>query len=390
MEATLPNLKQRIYSIDILRGIIMVIMALDHVRDFYSNVHYDPLDLDKTTPILFFTRWITHFCAPTFVFLAGTSAFLSLTKKKNKGEASMFLLKRGLWLVFLELTIVTFGWQLDPGYHVFFVQVIWAIGWSMVVLSALVFLKPLYVGIIGLLLILGHNALDLIKADSFGGSGKLLWLIIHQQGFYSFGANHGMFILYPLVPWIGVMAAGYAFGTLFKLEPAIRKTWFIRIGLGSLILFVLLRYFNIYGDPFPWKVQATWYQNVMAFVKCQKYPPSLLYILMTLGISILALAGLENVNNKVSRIFMVYGRVPMFYYVLHLYTIHISQIVVALLSGVTVQQLLSGAIDKQGLWGFSLPIVYLVWLSIVAALYFPCKWFMGVKQRRKDWWLSYI
>ena len=389
MESTLPNARQRIFSIDILRGIIMCIMALDHVRDFYSNVNYDPLDLTKTSAALFFTRWITHFCAPTFVFLAGTSAFLSLSKKNDKSAASLFLLKRGIWLVVLEFSIITFGWQLDPGFHVLFAQVIWAIGCSMIVLSALVFLRPVYVGVIGLVLIFGHNAFDHVKADSFG-QYKLLWMILHKQSFYAFNNRSAIFILYPLVPWVGVMAVGYAFGTLFKLDAAVRRSLFIKIGLSCLVLFIALRFSNLYGDPFPWQIQDSWWKDILAFIKCYKYPPSLLYLLMTLGISILALAGLEGINNRVTNFFLVYGRVPMFYYIPHLYIIHLSQVFVALASGFTVQQLQKGALGKPGAWGFSLPVVYFIWLAVVLILYFPCRWFMGVKQRRRNWWLSYI
>jgi uncharacterized membrane protein len=384
--AALPVQSKRIHSIDILRGIIMVIMALDHVRDFYSNVQYDPLDLTKTTAALFLTRWVTHFCAPTFIFLSGTSAFLSLSKKKTKKEASLFLLSRGIWLLFLELTLIGFGWRVDPGFHMIFAQVIWAIGWSMIVLSALVFLKPVYVGAFGLILIFGHNALDYIKADTWGHY-KFFWMFLHEQNFYQINGYESIFILYPLVPWVGVMAAGYAFGTFFKLEPTARQSLFIRIGLGALLLFIILRCFNIYGDPFPWAPQDSWWKNILAIIKCQKYPPSLLYLLMTLGISILALAAFEHTNNKLSNIFIVFGRVPLFYYVLHIYLAHFSQIAFALLSGISIKQIATGSLSN---FGFGLPGVYLVWLIIVTILYFPCRWFMKVKQRRKDWWLSYL
>lgn len=388
MEPTVLVQKQRIFSIDILRGIIMVIMALDHVRDFYSNAPMDPLDLTKTSAALFLTRWITHFCAPTFVFLAGTSAFLSLSKRKSKKEASLFLLKRGIWLLILELTIIGFGWQLDPGFHMIFAQVIWAIGWSMIVLAALVFLKPVYVGAFGLVLIFGHNALDHINADSLGHF-KLLWLILHQQGFYQLDNYESIFLLYPLVPWIGVMAAGYAFGTLFQLPPAVRKSLFIKIGLGCLALFIVLRFFDIYGDPFPREPETIWWKAVLSFIKCQKYPPSLLYLLMTLGVSITALGLLEGVDTKLSKIFLVYGRVPMFYYIQHIYIIHLSSVVAAMSKGITAAQLRAAQGSAVG-WGYSLPVVYLIWIAVVFILYFPCRWFMKVKERRKDWWLSYM
>ncbi|MES2830328.1 MAG: heparan-alpha-glucosaminide N-acetyltransferase domain-containing protein [Bacteroidota bacterium] len=391
MEVTLRTDVSRIKSIDILRGIIMVIMALDHVRDFYTNVPFDPLDLSKTSPILFFTRWITHFCAPVFIFLSGVSAFLSLGKKSTKAQAALFLLKRGLWLLLLEFTLIGFGWLVDIEFHMLFAQVIWAIGCSMLFLSLLLFLnlKPAIIGAIGLILMFGHNALDGIKSASMGDY-KLAWLIVHEQGFYQFNEYLSVFILYPLIPWIGVMAAGYYFGTLYKLDLQKRRNLFFIIGLSSIILFIILRGLNSYGDPFPWEQQDAWWKNVLAFVRCQKYPPSLLYLLMTLGIAIIALAGLEHVDNKLTRIFTVYGRVPFFYYICHIYLIHFSQIVVALSLGFTIQDLENAFQGNIGDWGFDLWAVYLIWLSVVAILYFPSRWFMKVKQRRKDWWLSYI
>lgn len=381
----------RIRSVDILRGVIMVIMALDHVRDFYTNVPFDPLDLDKTGPILFFTRWITHFCAPTFIFLSGVSAYLSLAKKNNTQEAALFLLKRGLWLLLLEFTLIGFGWLLDTGFHMLFAQVIWAIGCSMLFLSLLLFLrlKPLVVGAIGLLLIFGHNAFDSVKAGSLEGF-KLGWFILHEQGFYPVNDYLSLFILYPLVPWIGVMAAGYYFGTLFKLEASVRSALFIKIGFSAIGLFLVLRGFNLYGDPFPWEMQDAWWKNILAFIKCQKYPPSLLYLLMTLGISIVVLAFLERAENRVSRLFTVFGRVPFFYYLLHIYLIHLSQVLLAFSMGFTMQDLINAFQGSPGKWGFDLWIVYLIWAGVIAILYFPCRWFMKVKARRKDWWLSYI
>jgi len=389
MEATLPVQKQRINSIDIVRGIVMIIMALDHVRDYMSNAQFNPLDLSKTTAIFFFTRWITHLCAPTFIFLSGASAYLSLSKKKTKKEASLFLLTRGLWLLLLELTIISFGWQFDIGFHTIFAQVIWVIGWSMIVLSALIYLKPMYVGLFGLILIFGHNTLDFIKADSFGNA-KVWWMLLHETNFYQINHYESIFVLYPLVPWVGVMAAGYAFGTLFKLEPAARRALFIKTGIGCLLLFTVLRYFNIYGDPTPWQPQAVWWKNILAFINCQKYPPSLLYILMTLGISITALGLLEYSNNKLTRFFMVYGRVPFFYYLLHIYLVHGTAFIIEISKGLSTQAVASIGPSSLGAHGFNLAGVYLIWLCIVLVLYFPCRWYMRLKQRRNDWWLSYL
>jgi uncharacterized membrane protein len=390
MEEVLHVQKQRIYSIDIFRGVIMILMALDHVRDFMSNSPINPLDLTKTSAILFFTRWITHFCAPTFVFLSGTSAYLSLSsKKKSKKEASLFLLKRGLWLIFLEFTIIGFGWQFDVYFHMLFVQVIWVIGFSMIVLSDLIYLKPVYVGLFGLILIVGHNMLDFVTSDSFGNA-RLFWMVLHKQSLYQVNQYESVFVVYPLIPWIGVMAVGYAFGTLFKQESQARRALFIKIGAACLLIFVVLRYFNIYGDPFPWQHQAVWWKDILAFIKCQKNPPSLLFLLMTLGISIIVLGLLENRNNKLTRIFIVYGRVPLFYYILHVYLVHGIEIAIVLLKGLPVKQYFVASITALGPNGFSLPVVYLIWLAVIVILYFPCRWYIKFKQRRTDWWLSYL
>ncbi len=366
----------------------MIFMALDHVRDFFSNIPYDPLDLTKTTTPLFLTRWITHFCAPTFVFLSGASVYLTLLNGKSLKQASILLLTRGLWLIFLECTVVSFGWvTTDPAITL---QVIWAIGWSMIFLSAAVYLKPLYVLFLGLLLIVGHNAFDSVLVSSRDNS-SLIWMILHQQGLYQLSTSIRIFIMYPLIPWVGVMAVGYAFGSLFKFTPAIRQGIFIKIGLSCIAFFLILRIFNIYGDPYPWQETNLWWKNVLAVIKVHKYPPSLLYVLMTLGISITALGLLEGVNNRFSRIVSVFGKVPMFYYVLHLYLIHGVQILVGLLSGYPLNVFLGNFFKKiPADWGYNLSTVYLIWLGFILVLYFPCRWYVRLKQSRKDWWLSYI
>lgn len=389
MEAPIPQQTARIHSIDILRGIIMVIMALDHVRDFFSSSPVDPLDLQRASTLLFFTRWITHFCAPTFVFLSGVSAFLSLSKKKTKKEASLFLLSRGIWLLVLELTIISFGWQFDIAFHTIFAQVIWAIGWSMIILSALIYMKPVYVGAFGLILIFGHNAFDYIKADSWG-QYKFFWMFLHETNFYQVNSYESIFLLYPLVPWVGVMAAGYAFGTLFKLEAAERRKAFISIGVSCLIFFIAFRGFNVYGDPIPWQKQATLWRDVLAIIRCQKYPPSLAYLLMTLGISILALVAFDKTNNKVSRFFTVYGRVPLFYYVLHIYLVHGAEQLVGRMKHLSDKELQAVGLSSLGVHGFGLAGVYLIWLAVVLILYFPCRWYMKYKLNHKAWWLSYL
>lgn len=389
MESALPLQKPRIHSIDILRGIIMVLMAIDHTRDFFSNADFNPLDLDKTNAAYYLTRWVTHLCAPTFIFLSGASAYLS-SQKKTRQQTSRFLLSRGLWLIFLELTVVGFAWQFDVGFHTTIAQVIWAIGFSMIFLAALVYLKPLHIGIIGLALILGHNLLDVIKSASWG-QYKFFWMFLHEQNFYAFSKTHAILLLYPVVPWCGVMAAGYAFGTLFQLEPAARRRLFVQIGLGCLLLFLVLRLFNLYGDPRPWVHQHTLEKEVFDIMNVQKYPPSLAYLLATLGVSIPALGLLEYTQNRITKIFTVYGRVPMFYYVLHIYLLHIAVELTALAKHIPAKEFAYSGLPLLGPHnGFDLPIVYLIWLLVVIVLYFPCRWFMKIKQRRHDWWLSYI
>jgi len=372
----------------------MIIMALDHTRDFFTDPSINPLDLTRTTPQLFFTRWITHYCAPVFVFLAGASSFMAVGRRESKQEAARFLLTRGLWLVFAELTIVNFGWTFNIHYGFLMLQVIWAIGWSMVVLAGLIFLPPRYIAAIGLILVIGHNALDSIKGDSFG-SMKFLWSVIHEQDIFQLPGNRILLVAYPLVPWIGVMAVGYVFGNLFTIGSVKRKTILLRIGLACVSAFILLRWINVYGDPLGWHVQDTWWKTIGSFVNCQKYPPSLLYLLMTIGPAILVLAALEKTNNQQAEgkgyaILEVYGRVPFFYYLLHIYLLHSMIFVVALITHYDLRHFTNNPMGAPPGWTFNLWTVYLLWLIAVTVLYFPCKWFMKVKARRKDWWLSYL
>ena len=358
----------------------MVVMALDHVRDHLSNAHFDPADLAQTTPALFCTRWITHFCAPVFVFLAGTSAFLARTRGKTTAELARFLLARGVWLVVLELTIVRLAWFFDLDYSRFVLQVIWAIGMSMVALSALVFLPIAAVAAFGVVMIAGHNLLDGVEPARLGTLGWL-WYVLHVP--------HPP-VFYPLVPWIGVMAAGYGLGPLLRFESARRRRVLALLGSALTIAFVVLRALNGYGDPGPWSVQASGPFTVLSFLNVTKYPPSLLFLLMTLGPAITLLPLLERCSGPGARFFVVYGRVPLFYYVLHLYLIHALAVGVAYLAGYDLRAFFTifALFPKE--YGFGLPVVYLAWLAVVATLYLPCRWFAGVKQRRHDVWLSYL
>lgn len=369
----------------------MVIMALDHARDYFSNYKGNPLDFEHASTALFFTRWITHFCAPVFVFLSGTSAFLSLRKGKTPKDSSILLLTRGLWLIILELTIVRFGWQFNLDYSLIIFQVIWAIGWSMIVLAGLIYLPVPAIATIGLLLICGHNSLDFIHAKNFGDNA-VYWDIIHEQGFLHFGNSLNLFVIYPLIPWIGVMATGYCFGAIFLKPETERNKRLYRIGLGAILLFIILRWSNIYGDPHTWSHQSTTFNTFLDFIRCEKYPPSLLYLLMTIGPAITIMPLLEKWNNRIGTFFSVYGKVPMFYYILHIYLLHGMALITGLILNAPLDSFTrNGALfDPNSKWGFSLPIVYASWASSVLLLYYPSKWFMNIKLRRKKWWLSYI
>lgn len=394
MELTKP--RYRVASIDILRGIVMIIMALDHTRDFFHQPAFisDPLDLSTTTPVIFLTRWITHFCAPTFVFLSGVSAFLS-SLKKTKNEASLFLIKRGLWLVLVEMSIVTPGITFKL-YTIFIWQVIWAIGWSMVILGLLMRVSDKLVLVTGLLLFFGHNVLDYIELPSTGTSGAL-WNIFFRTSFFPIplGPDRVIYDIYAILPWTGAMLLGYSVGHWFKKEvdPAKRKRNLITTGLALIGLFILLRATNLYGNPFPWQKQEDLLNNILAFINTSKYPPSLLYLCMTIGPACILLALLEKVNSSWSRAVSVYGTVPFLYYVMHFYLLHILLAIVFFASGYGVDEIVHPAVPfnfRPPTFGFSLPIVYLIWISVVAVLYFPCRWFSRYKQTHTQWWLSYL
>ncbi|HCS20914.1 MAG TPA: hypothetical protein DIW47_10220 [Bacteroidetes bacterium] len=387
----------RIESIDVLRGLVMVIMALDHVRDYfhYGSILGDPSDLETTTPILFFTRFITHYCAPVFVFLAGTSAYL-YGSKKTKGELAKFLFTRGLWLIFLEFAFNNLIWTFDLSYSFQVVQVIWTIGVSMLCLSLLIYLPKVAILGIGLVLVAGHNLLDtrIAEGESFQ---SLLWYVLHQQKFLVLAPDRMVVIMYPLIPWMGVMALGYCFGELYSKEynAARRKKILIGLGLGSVALFVVLRGLNGYGDLLPWSVQDTTTKTILSFFSVTKYPPSLIFLCMTLGPAFLFLAVFENAKNKLSNFFLVYGRVPFFYYFLHMIVIHGLAILGIILSGgdwrlmiLSAENVMSG---KLASYGYSLPVVYLVWIGVVLLLYPLSYWYMKYKAKNKDkQWLSYL
>jgi uncharacterized membrane protein len=389
--------KPRIESIDILRGVVMVIMALDHVRDYfhYGSFFIDPTNLQTTTPLLFFTRFITNFCAPVFVFLSGTSAFL-YGSNKSKPALFKFLFTRGIWLIFLEIVVNTFIWTFDATYSLQIIQVIFAIGFSMICLSFLIYLPKKVILLVGIILIAGHNALDniVMQGQSFQ---SIIWYFLHQDNALVYGSNHMVILHYPLIPWIGLMALGYLFGSFYQkdFDVSLRKKWLLRLGLGSLFLFVILRGFNVYGDLMPWSVQDTTTKSILSFFKVTKYPPSLLFLCITLGPAMLFLYAFENIKNKITDFFLVFGRVPLFYYFLHMLVIHILAIIGILIFGGNWQDMIvtgkSFMNETLKTYGYSLFIVYVVWISVVLLLYPLCKKYMTYKANNKDkWWLSYL
>jgi uncharacterized membrane protein len=376
----------------------MILMALDHVRDYFhaDAFLYDPTDMSKTSVVLFFTRWITHYCAPVFLFLAGTSAFL-IGLRKSKQELSIFLLKRGLWLIFLELTIVNFAWFFNAQFSLITLFVIWALGVGMIILAACIHLPFKATLAIGVLMVVGHNAFDNFHVEG-NGVDAILWSMVHQFQGFPLSENYFLFIGYPIVPWIGVMMLGYCFGTFYQssYSQATRRNILLYLGTALVALFVVIRFINGYGDPNPWSTQPNPVFTILSFLNVTKYPPSLLYVLVTLGPAILFLGVSENYYGAVSQKIKILGRVPMFYYLLHLYLIHLLAVTAALLTGYDVSDMVfntwvTNSPNLAG-YGFSLWVVYVVWISVVLILYPLCKRFDAYKaeQQRTKWWLSYL
>jgi uncharacterized membrane protein len=374
---------KRIYSIDFARGLVMIIMALDHVRDLMheNSLTQSPVDLQSTTPILFFTRWITYLCAPTFVFLAGSSAYFSFKHKDDMAQSRKFLLQRGLWLIILEFTIVNFGLYFDLGFHTLIFEVIAAIGVGMIVLSFLLKLPTGVIGIIGLIILGCHNLLP--------GSTPLF-----SMGSFPISSNHIYLVAYPPIPWLGIMLVGFAAGNWFGWQESERKSLLLKIGAGALLLFLVLRFFNIYGDPFPWAIQKTTIYTILSFINISKYPPSLLFCLITLGILMFILSFDQRHKNRITDMVCVYGKVPLFYFVLHLYFIHCLLLILLFFQGFHWADLsfATGSFGRpKGIHsGVALWAIYLIWLAVVGALYKPCGWFGKYKATHKYWWLSYL
>ena len=362
----------------------MALMALDHTRDFFTVSGWNPRDV--ADPALFLTRWITHFCAPTFMLLAGLAAHLYGARGRSVGEISRFLVTRGFLLILIEFTLVRVGWTFSFGFDQLTAGVIWAIGASMIALAALVYLPRIAIAAAAAGLIAGHNLLDGIRAEDLG-SASWIWHFLHQPGLVRLGNGATVFVLYPIIPWIGVMAAGYALGPVMELEAESRHRLLLRLGAAITAAFVLLRATNLYGDPAPWTMQETWFATALSFLNCEKYPPSLLFLMMTLGPAVMLLAALENVRGRFVQWLTTFGRVPFFFYVTHIYLIHGLAIVFALV--VTYPH--SGFVSRdETAVALGLPGVYVIWLFVLIFLYPACRWFAELKQSHAERWWSYL
>ena len=390
----------RLSSIDIFRGLIMIWMALDHTRDFFTNVRFEPEDINLTWLGLFFTRWVTHFCAPMFFLLAGTAAFLYRNRTGSVGKVSRFLWTRGIWLVILEWTIIEFAWTFAPW---MFGGVIWSLGISMVILAAVVWLPEWAILTFGLVLVALHDLFDAVQPAQMGSFGGL-WVLLHRRGVVP-GTN--FFVLFPLIPWVGVMACGYVLGRVMLKAPAARQRILLLLGLALTLAFVVLRGLNAYGNPIAgvaasspgeWNPLPAIPMTIVYFLDVEKYPPSLQFLLMTVGLSLLWLWCLDRFGHKpftkkLTDPLLIFGRVPMFFYILHLYAIHLLAIGAAYIFRQPVNWLWHGTFWMNSIpdnYGHNLSFVYVMWLTAVVMLYFPCRWFADLKQRRKDWWLSYL
>src|SRR5215208_4200572 len=385
----------RVASIDFLRGLVMIIMALDHVRMYFGlgTWYSEPTNLATTTALLFFTRWITHFCAPVFVFLAGTSAFLYGMRRVNIRETALFLLTRGLWLIVVELLIVNFAWTFDITYSFRILQVIWAIGISMVALAGLILLPGWLMLVIGIALVFGHNLLDPITVQG-SSAGDIIWYVLHQPHSIFNDSTHLINIVYPVLPWIGLMALGYVSGRLYQngFPAEQRRRWIFMIGLCATLLFLLLRALNLYGEPHDWHAQDSAIFSLMSFLNTTKYPPSLHFLLMTMGPALMFLSLIEPLADRLPKPVIVFGRVPFFFYIIHLYVIHALAMLLLIYEGrdwseyvLSARGIMSGTLSSFGL---SLGAVYLVWILIIALLYPVCKWYQAYRGNNpSQWWL---
>ncbi|QJR38287.1 DUF1624 domain-containing protein [Gemmatimonas groenlandica] len=380
----------RVDAVDVVRGIIMIVMALDHTRDFFGMPGAQPTNLATTTVALFATRWITYFCAPVFFLLTGVGARLSLGKK-TKGELTRFLLTRGIWLIVVELVVARcLAYQFNVDYRVTMLLVLWALGWAMIALAALIRLPVRAILAVGLLMIVGHNLLDGVQLAS------AMWTILHVPGFLVNRPDFTVFVAYPLIPWIGVTAVGYCLGWVYDWEPDRRRMFLVRLGVALTAAFVALRWLNGYGDAVRWSVQPTVIFTALSFLNTSKYPPSLLFLLMTLGPALLLLRAADHATPTWLRPALVIGRVPLFYYLLHFMLIHALAVILCIARYGSAHWMFASPdlgnypFTAPPGWGYALPVVYVVWAAVVLVMYPLCRWFAAVKQRRHDVWLSYL
>jgi uncharacterized membrane protein len=379
----------RLESVDVVRGVIMIIMALDHTRDFFGAAG-SPTNLATASIALFFTRWITNICAPVFFLLTGTGAYLSL-RKRTKPELSRFLFTRGLWLIFLDLVLFRcLAVQFNVDYRTTIITVLWALGWAMIVLSALVHLPASVVTAFGVVMIVTHNLLDSIR------STNPLWSILHSPNIILATPGHTVLLAYPLIPWVGVTALGYGLGQIYAWEPARRQAFLLRLGIAVTIAFIALRAINIYGDPSHWATQRTPAYTVLSFLNTTKYPPSLLFLLMTLGPALILLWAVDTHTPRLLRPALIIGKVPMFYYLLHFALIHVLAVIICYARYGHIHWMFESPdlahypVTAPPGWGLPLPLVYLLWTVVVLAMYPLCRWYAAVKQRSNNPLLSYL
>jgi len=394
LQCILLVVKNRIFSIDIVRGLAIVVMALDHTRDYFSSGLYNPTNLAHVSAGIFLARWVTDFCAPAFIFLAGTSAFLFKMRGRTKPELAFFLLTRGAWLIILEFTLIQWGWTFTFDYYYVICQVMWAIGWSMIVLSGLIFLPMSAILAISIVMIAGHNLLDSISVNSWGRFGWL-WEVLHVPSIETVvkGAARAK-ILYPLIPWVGVMGLGYGMGPIFLMEQKERKKRLLKTGIAVTIAFILIRAINVYGDSYAWSVQKNALYTFLSFIDCTKYPPSVLYLLMTLGPIFILLAAFDvNETGPVERFLLTFGRVPMFFYILHVPAIHALSVLFAYIKYGHTEWLFgynmlcldaATSPDAPAGYGYNLPILYIVWIGVVAMLFPFCRWYGRIKKNHPE------
>jgi uncharacterized membrane protein len=377
----------RIASIDIVRGAVVILMALDHVRDYVTNHRFAPELLARGTAPLFATRWVTHFCAPAFFLLAGLGIGLSLQRRPNAAAMSRFLLTRGLWLIVLDMVVTAIGWQFGFKLIPIFALVMWALGWSMIVMAGLIHLPRIVVLTGAIATIFAHNLLDGISPSVFGSFAPL-WHFLHVPGFAVPGK---LLIAYPLIPWVAVMALGYALADVYRWEPWRRRGTLIWCGVAAVMAFIVLRAANGYGNPVPWSPQRTEALTVASFLNVRKYPPSLMFLLMTLGPILIALALTERARGAIAEWLSVYGRVPLFFYVVHIYVAHEIGVILALIQGGELRRIpvVTDPGSLPAWYGVSLPGVYVAWAIVVALMYPLCRWIGRVKATRESWWLRY-